>query len=79
MLTLVGKVSVASAAMGAAAWLVHDRLLEAWEGAAFAVRLGRLAAAIAAGLLVLVLSARLLRLRELDEAAGQIAARLPRR
>ena len=79
VLTLVGKVSVASAAMGAAAWIVHDRLLDAWEGAAFAVRLGRLAAAIAAGLLVLVLSARLLRLRELDEAAGQVAARLRRR
>ena len=79
VLTLVGKVSVASAAMGAAAWIVHDRLLDAWEGATFALRLGRLAAAIAAGLLVLVLSARLLRLRELDEAAGQIAARLRRR
>lgn len=79
VLTLVGKVSLASTAMGAAAWIVHDRLLDPWEGAAFAVRLGRLAAAIAAGLVVLVLSARLLRLRELDEAAGLVAARLRRR
>ena len=79
LLTLVGKVAVASALMGAAAWLAYDCLLDLWGGAGFAVRLGRLAASIASGLVVLVLAARLLRLRELDEAAGQIAARLRRR
>ncbi len=79
LLTLLGKVAVASAVMGAAAWTVHDRLLDLWGGAGFAVRFGRLAAGIAAGLAVLALSARLLRLRELDEAAAQIAARLRRR
>ena len=79
VLTLVGKVAVASAVMGAAAWTTHDRLLDLWDGPGFAVRLGRVAAAIAAGLAALLLSARLLRLRELDEALAQIAARLRRR
>ena len=79
VLTLAGKVAVASAAMGAAAWLAHDRLLDLWGGAGLVVRLGRLAASIAAALVVLLASARLLRLRELDEAAGLIAARLRRR
>ena len=79
VLTLLGKVAVASAAMGTAAWIAHDRLLDLWAGAGLAVRVSRLAAGIGAGLAVLVLTARLLRLRELDEAAGQIAARLRRR
>ena len=79
VLTLAGKVTVASAAMGAAAWLAHDRLLDLWGGAGLVVRLGRLAASIAAALVVLLASARFLRLRELDEAAGLIAARLRRR
>ena len=79
VLTLAGKVAVASAAMGAAAWLAHDRLLDLWGGAGLVVRLGRLVASIAAALVVLLASARLLRLRELDEAAGLIAARLRRR
>ena len=79
VLTLLGKVVVASVAMGAAAWLAYDRLLDLWGSGGIAVRLGRLAAGIAAGLAVLVLSARLLRLRELEEAASQIAARLRRR
>ena len=79
VLALLGKVAVASAAMGAAAWMAYDRLLDIWSGGGIAVRLGRLAASIAGGLVVLVFSARLLRLRELDEAAGQIVARLRRR
>ena len=79
MLTLAGKAAVASGAMGAAAWLAHDRLAGLGEGAGLAVRAGRLAAGIAAGLVVLFLSARLLRLRELDEALAQIATRLRRR
>ena len=79
VLTLAGKAAVASGAMGAAAWLAHDRLAGLGEGAGLAVRAGRLAAGIAAGLVVLFLSARLLRLRELDEALAQIATRLRRR
>ena len=79
VLTLLGKVAVASAVMGAAAWTAQDRLLDLWGGAGFAIRLGRLAASIAAGLLALVVAARLLRLRELDEALGQMATRLRRR
>ena len=79
VLLLLGKVAVASAAMGAAAWATHDRLLDLWDSTGFALRLGRLASSIAIGLAVLLLSARLLRLRELDDAVGQIAARLGRR
>ena len=79
VLVLLAKAAAASAVMGAAAWSAHDRLLDVWGGAGLAPRLGRLAASIAAGLVVLAVSARLLRLRELDEAAGQIAARLRRR
>ncbi len=79
VLLLLGKVAVASAAMGAAAWATHYRLLDLWDSTGFALRLGRLASSIAIGLAVLVLSARLLRLRELDDAVGQIAASLGRR
>ena len=79
VLTLIGKVLVASTAMGAAAWMAHDLLLDLWDGAGLAVRSGRLAASIAAALAVLLLSARLLRLRELDEALGLVAGRLRRR
>lgn len=73
-----GKVAVASAAMGLAAWATHDWLVEAWSGAGLVVRLCRVAAGIAAGTFVLVGAARLLRIRELDQALQQVMARLRR-
>ena len=76
VLLVFAKVSVASAAMGLAAWATHDRLAEAWEGAGLVLRLGRVSASIAAGILVLIGSARLLRIRELDQALRQVAAKL---
>jgi len=54
--------------MAMAAWLVERALSGALPGSAAALQAVRLAAAIIAGILVLVASARLLRLEELDEA-----------
>ena len=62
------KIAVASLAMAMAAWLVERALSGALPGSAAALQAVRLAAAIIAGILVLVASARLLRLEELDEA-----------
>ena len=73
------KIAAASAAMGAAAWTIHEHLLDVWEGGRLLARLGRVAASIAGGVLVLAVSAGALRIRELDEIARQVLARLGRR
>ena len=76
VLLVLAKIAAASAAMGAAAWTTHERLLGVWGGTGLADRLGRVSAAIAAGVVVLAAAARLLRVRELEEVGRRLAARL---
>lgn len=77
LLVAFGKISAAAALMGAAALGVHAWLLEIWPGAALASRLGRVAAGIGGGLVVLAAAARLLRIREWDQAAHRVISRFP--
>jgi putative peptidoglycan lipid II flippase len=70
------KITVASAAMGAAA-LITSRWLTSLMPAANSIsRAIQLGAAIAVGIVVLVAAARLLRLAEFDEAFGRVLRRL---
>ena len=78
VLLVFAKTAAASAAMGAAAWMSHELLLDIWGGTGLVARFGRVSAAIAAGVLVLVATSRILRVRELDEIGRQLAARLGR-
>ena len=73
---MLGKMTVASAAMGLAAWWLHGWLAEAWEGVSLSLRLVRVTASIAAGVAVLFVAARALRIREVDLAIEQVMARL---
>ena len=79
ILLVCGKISVASAAMGAAAWLVHEGLLDAWSGTGLVTRLGQVSVSIAAGILVLAAAARILRIRELEQVGRQVLERLGRK
>ena len=81
--TAVLKLLISSVAMGAAAWLANRELAHLLpSGAAIwkhldlylAVRLG---ISIAAGLVILLAAARLLRLAELDEALDRVLRRRP--
>ncbi|MYD85333.1 MAG: murein biosynthesis integral membrane protein MurJ, partial [Acidobacteria bacterium] len=78
VLTVFAKIAVASAAMGAAAWMTHALLLEAWPGAELVTRLGRVCASIAVGGAVLAAAALMLRIRELEQVGRQVLARLAR-
>ena len=78
VLLVLAKSAAASAAMGTAAWMAHEHLLDAWGGAGLVTRLGRVSASIAAGVLVLAAAARLLRISELEQAGRQVLARLGR-
>ena len=73
---MLAKMTVASAAMGLAAWWLHGWLAETWEGVSLLVRLVRVTASIVAGVAVLFVTARALRIRELDLAIEQVVARL---
>jgi putative peptidoglycan lipid II flippase len=81
----VVKILAASVAMGLGAWLTNLQLegtlptgRQVWQH--IDVFLGlRLLTSIAAGILVLIAAARLLRIEEFDEALGRIARRLTRR
>ena len=73
---VLAKMTVASAAMGLAAWWLHGWLAETWQGVGLLVRLARVMASIAAGVAVLFVAARVLRIRELDRAIEQAIARL---
>jgi putative peptidoglycan lipid II flippase len=81
----VVKILAASVAMGLGAWLTNLQLegtlptgRQVWQH--IDVFLGlRLLTSIAAGVLVLIAAARLLRIEEFDEALGRIARRLTRR
>ena len=79
VLAVLAKIAVASAAMGAAAWMTHARLLETWSGAELVTRLGRVCTSIAVGVAVLAAAALVLRIRELEQAGRQVLARLARR
>ena len=79
ILLVCGKISVASAAMGAAAWMVHEGLLDAWSGTGLVTRLGQVSVSIAAGILVLAAAARILRIRELEQVGRQVLERLGRK
>lgn len=76
LLVAFAKISVAAGVMGAAVPGIHAALLEAWPGAALAARLVRVAASIGGGLVVLAVCARLLRMREWDDALRQVVGRL---
>ena len=78
VLLVFGKMAVSSAAMGTAAWMMHEHLLDAWDGAGLVTRLGRVSASIAAAVVVLASAARILRIRELEQVGRQLAARLRR-
>ena len=79
VLSVLGKIGVASAAMGAAAWMTHEHLIDAWGGAGLLARLGRVSASIATGVVVLAAAARLLRIRELEQVGRQVLTRLGRK
>jgi putative peptidoglycan lipid II flippase len=85
IVTAFVKILAASLAMGAVAWGTEQALLPIWPShrmVALHVDVGlalRLFAAIGAGVAVLVLTARLLRLQELDEAMRRVLARVTRR
>lgn len=76
LLVAFAKTAVAAALMGAAVAGIHAALLESWPGAGLAARLARVAASIGGGLLVLAGCARLLRIREWDDALRYVVARL---
>jgi putative peptidoglycan lipid II flippase len=69
------KIIIASALMGAAAYVASVWLAEAVPGPGELVKLLRVSAAIGAGIAVLLLSARLLRIEELDEAVARVLRR----
>ncbi len=70
------KISVASAAMGAVAWLTATWLAGVMPAANSISRAIQLTGAIAAGVAVLVLAARLLRLAEFEDAFARVLRRL---
>ena len=79
VLAVFGKIAVASATMGAAAWMTHARLLEAWPGAELVTRLGRVSTSIAVGVVVLTTASLILRIRELEQVGRQVLDRFVRR
>ena len=75
VLAAFGKVAIASLVMGLAAATSHEWLAASWGAETFLSRLGAVGVSIGVGVLVLVLSARLLRVRELDQAWDQLLAK----
>lgn len=76
VLPVFAKILAASAAMGAAAWTTHAHLADVWDGSGLLLRLARVSAGIAGGVLVLAAAARILRIRELEQVARQVFGRL---
>jgi putative peptidoglycan lipid II flippase len=72
------KIGAASALMGAAVWLVTGWLETMLPGSASSIRATRVFASIAAGVAVLILAARVLRIEELDDALSRVTARFRR-
>ena len=73
------KISAASAAMGLAAHLTLSWLSTQLPGDAEVAKAIRVIGSIGTALLVLAASARLMRIREFDEAVGRVIGRLRRR
>ena len=73
------KISIAAALMGFAAIGVHQTLVTAWPGTDLLAKLVRVSASIGAGLLVLIVGARALRIGEWDQARRLILSQLGRR
>lgn len=76
IVSAVGRMTVASAAMAGAAWGAEMWLAQLLPSMAFVVQMVRVGLAILAGLVVLVTAARLLRIDEFDEAFGKLLRRL---
>jgi putative peptidoglycan lipid II flippase len=76
VLTALGKVLVASAAMAAVAWAVEHELARQWVGIEPWRRAVRVGLAISMGLGTLALTARLLRLHEFQVAFGRVWGRV---
>jgi putative peptidoglycan lipid II flippase len=72
------KISVASALMGAAVWFGAAWLETAVPGSALSIRAIRVFTSIAAGVIVLIIAARALRIEELDDALRRLARRAVR-
>lgn len=72
----LAKVSVASAVMAAAAVGAIELFTTWWPAATFVARLVRVFGAIAVGIVILLGASRVLRIAEIDEALGRVAARL---
>lgn len=76
----LAKITVASSAMGLAAWYTSGWLTTALPGGAELFKAARVAASIAVGVGVLAAAARLLRIAEFDEAFARVVRRaLPSR
>jgi putative peptidoglycan lipid II flippase len=72
----LAKITLASAVMGAVAWGTSRWLMDVLPGAGELGRAIRVCAAIAAAIVALALSARLLRIDEFNEAARRILQRI---
>ena len=72
------KITVAATIMGAGAFGVHEWLTSVWAGDGTVTQLVRLLTSIAVALILLVGSARVLRIRELDHAQRQLLKRFGR-
>jgi putative peptidoglycan lipid II flippase len=77
LVSTIVRVSVASAIMAAAAWMLHA-WLEAgiWPGDGLLAQVSRVGVSIAVGMAVLAGAARVLRVQEFDEALGRLVRRL---
>jgi putative peptidoglycan lipid II flippase len=73
-----GKIAIASAVMGFAAWSVERALATALPSDWWVLRAIRVFSAIAVSLVVLAGAARALRIREFDDAARRVLQRLKR-
>jgi putative peptidoglycan lipid II flippase len=73
------KIGLASVLMAAAARFTWEWLFGAFPGDGEGLRLIRVSASIAAGVVVLAVTAKLLRVQEFDEALRQVLRRGPRR
>jgi len=77
LVSMMVRITIASAVMGATAWALHDWLAtHAVVGQGFLAQVVRVGASIGAALLVLAGMARLLRITEFDEAFGKLFRRL---
>ena len=72
------RIAAASAVMGIVVWYVSAWLTAAMPGPGFGLKLARVGISIAAGLGALLVSGRVLRIEELDDALGRVVARVRR-